>query len=188
MKIIIDQENLCTKSNPGSTYQLSNILRITRAATCLTATLLAWTAFSLQALPEPGLKTCFAYTSISDGTASWKRAESFSHPTSLQRSGSWRHAFAVTKVPTNVPNCSSPTLQNMNIKPIVHFTYLRSVISSMFFPKQSINLLQNHYSGRSPVDLSIEFVYHKRLVYTFLWPFHPAWLNTSRHDVSNRQR
>lgn len=93
------------------------------------STLLASCASSLPTMSDSKPKTCFAYTSKIHGSASWRRMEFFSRPAGLQSSGGGQHAFAVGKVPKQVPGTSSGALQNLNTRS-VHQPFRRLLLRS----------------------------------------------------------
>lgn len=137
---IICTWNVCTDTNTGSNVLPSTVHIDERAFIYFRITFLASTFFQLVAIPDSGLKHCFAYVNISNGGRSGKQTASFSHPASLTCSGSCKRAFAVSGVPTQVLGTFSLTLPNLNMGSIIYFTdlyYVSEVTSFLKRPSAS---------------------------------------------------
>lgn len=126
-----------------SRYQL---YALTRAAISFTNILLASTAFSLPLLLESWLKACTDFTSTSDGRASLKHAECFSHRADRGCWSNQKPAFVVAEIRAHVLSTSSSALEFFDTKEIIHtavfcaFTELSSFSSNLLASWRVVSL------------------------------------------------
>lgn len=73
--------NVCTKASPGSTVHPSTFLFDARAVFPFAISFLSYVVSSFQDISDWELKTSFAFSFTTDGTASCKLAEYFPYPT-----------------------------------------------------------------------------------------------------------
>lgn len=126
-KCYICTTNLCTGKHPAENTQRSTFPLDLRGAIFSTKMFFTWTVSLLLTSLDARLKFCFTNTCTSDGSASWKHAESFSNLNSVRHAGSWKVAFTVTKAPAQVFNISSPGTQDLGITSLFLKWFLTSI-------------------------------------------------------------